>query len=87
MDYSLLLAIEKLDKNHFSTTNRNAYSSGKEQALYQQNIRAPITTSLRYHFSIIDYLQEFDIGKKMEYIGKTVICKHKDISSVNPGKY
>ena len=89
MDYSLLFAIEKLgpDSATSSCSNRNSFYSGLEHKMYLQNSKSPFSEHLRYHFAIIDYLQEFNYEKKFEYVMKSVICKYNNISSINPERY
>lgn len=43
-----------------------------------------------YHVSIIDYLQKYDMSKKLERFSKLFLmgCKNgKDLSSINPATY
>lgn len=44
---------------------------------------------MRYHFSIIDYLQEWNMSKKMERLGKGILHRniYNQLSAVPPNQY
>ncbi len=66
MDYSLLLAVEKIDKEPSFSINPNADQKN-------QNYNMVSNDKVTYHVSIIDYLQDWNLNKKSERFIKTVL--------------
>lgn len=73
MDYSLLLGVQedKEVRQQPRFTWRRVY--GADHTFYS--------------FAIIDYLQEFDLSKRIEYYYKSVKADSKQISSIMPAPY
>eukprot|EP00352_Strombidinopsis_acuminata_P006813 CAMPEP_0176367834 /NCGR_PEP_ID=MMETSP0126-20121128/22177_1 /TAXON_ID=141414 ORGANISM="Strombidinopsis acuminatum, Strain SPMC142" /NCGR_SAMPLE_ID=MMETSP0126 /ASSEMBLY_ACC=CAM_ASM_000229 /LENGTH=106 /DNA_ID=CAMNT_0017725853 /DNA_START=195 /DNA_END=515 /DNA_ORIENTATION=- len=82
MDYSLLLAIEKLDPR----TSIQVEQKEEEQNKYAFNSR---NNELKYHISVIDFMQSWDTNKKLERFTKTKILgkSAKGLSAVPPKEY
>lgn len=59
MDYSLLLVTEKLPVSHSASSGLNSPKFGRNSYLSNDKKEA-------YHFGIIDYLQDWNINKKVE---------------------
>ena len=87
MDYSLLFAIEELKQPINPISSRNSFYSGELNPLFLGSRSISTPAHLRYHFAIIDYLQEFNHEKKFEFVMKSLICKYNNISSINPKRY
>ena len=87
MDYSLFVVTEKLLQN-----NEDFPESGERQKFINTKMRNVFrSTDLKelYHIGVIDYLQEWNIGKKLEMVFKSVMkgADSNKLSSVNPVKY
>lgn len=101
MDYSLLLAIEKdasVGTDHRSYNNSlntldlddltgindalNTTSFIKSNHCFQKETKI-------FHISIIDYLQEWNLQKKMERLSKTLVLGKdgKNLSAIEPNEY
>ena len=94
MDYSLLLVAEWVllehninksemilpkDMGRNIISNTRTYEDGR---IFRQN----------YHIGVIDFLQDWNLGKKMESLSKkTLLClkgkKSNDISAIPPDEY
>ena len=66
MDYSLLLAVEKIDA-------RPSFSLNPDTDPRQRKYQIASNDSATYHVSIIDYLQDWNMNKKSERLIKTLI--------------
>jgi len=78
MDYSMLVAIEK--RGPRSTVNLVVDQNSNHTFAHGDKI---------VHLAIIDYLQEWNLNKKLERFSKTVVLQ-KDgdaLSAINPDKY
>jgi len=77
MDYSMLVAIEKRGPRNTvqmeSQDSNHAFTNGDKTV----------------HLAIIDYLQEWNLSKKLERLSKTVVLQKdgKSLSAINPDKY
>lgn len=99
MDYSLLFCIESNedDSNPFEKEKEQTntvYSNSKNKVIEDENYRRRVFYSqdrrFRYHFCIIDFLQEYTFGKKVEHIFKVLKFGKKNsnkISSIPPDDY
>lgn len=99
MDYSLLFAIEKNPtyskfKGTLSKTTLSTNSDEEISKELHKNFEKTRHTFLSrsgkfiYHLAIIDYLQDFNLDKKMESALKTVINKEgAEISAIEPKRY
>lgn len=76
MDYSLLLVIEE-------TSSRSNQDSLKTSC----NKFISTDKKLVYHIGVIDYLQNWNMTKKVENYYKTKILQRQQISAVNPKEY
>ena len=72
MDYSLLLVIEKMQSMKMSTTRNTICSETHPEA---------------YHLGIIDFLQEWNLNKKMERAWKSLKGDPNQISAMEPIGY
>ena len=72
MDYSLLLVIESLQSMEISTRRNTICSETHPEA---------------YHLGIIDFLQKWDLSKKMERAYKAIKGDANNISAIEPIRY
>ncbi len=102
MDYSLLFAIEKneaYNKLKGGPNSKSTFSgSGKMDEETEKILNAGFNKTRHtflsknkkyfYHLAIIDYLQDFNLDKKLENTLKTVLNKEgAQISAVPPNPY
>jgi 1-phosphatidylinositol-4-phosphate 5-kinase len=102
MDYSLLFAVEKNaaymklkggSKISFSTFSGGTLDEETDRVIktgFQKNRHTFLSKSGKYiyHLAIIDYLQDFNLDKRLENALKTVINKEgAQISAIPPNPY
>mmetsp|Transcript_20893 Transcript_20893/g.15022 ORF Transcript_20893/g.15022 Transcript_20893/m.15022 type:complete len:119 (-) Transcript_20893:37-393(-) len=91
MDYSLLLAIEN-DSEVRSSLNKSDAERGPtilglmEESRYQFKARR---ADKNYHVSVIDFLQQWNMNKKMEHMSKKYVLNKNGngLSAVPPRIY
>ena len=90
MDYSLLLGVEKI-KSHTHNFSLNNYDEVEEERSLNSfsNSIESSCGKFRYHFSIIDYLQKYNLSKRLErrYKILTTTAMPEDISSTESSSY
>ena len=93
MDYSMLVAIEK-DKAHEAKIQTDSIVNLSDDTL--KNPMAMYATQHQFtkgertvHLAIIDYLQEWNLNKKLERLSKTVVLQKdgESLSAIEPNKY
>lgn len=84
MDYSLLLAVEKHDKDR-----RHSFSLNSNQDKGSHTYNMVSNAKVTYHISIIDYLQDWNLNKRSERFIKTVLLQKDSIglSACEPKQY
>ena len=88
MDYSLLIVIESKElKITNSLQLDELYESQVIDPLHKKHIFE--SEHEIYHFSIIDYLQDWDLNKRAERFFKTVVLRKdpNNLSAIDPDKY
>ena len=81
MDYSLLLVIEHVKDQKPDKVRRG-------QVFTQTQLGTRAGSNQVYHLAIIDYLQEYNLEKRIENLFKTkVLFKGQGISAINAKDY
>lgn len=88
LDYSLLLAVEKLGAQGLHISASPAMGQNGKRALVRHRFHSSCGRYV-YHIAVIDFLTRFNLAKRMESFYKVTIKNNKpeNVSCVEPIRY